>query len=95
MNQMQIEFHARSSDPSTSHEAAATVGRFARDHYRRILAAISPYSGSTIYQIAAQSGLDHVAAARRLPELEKAGKVFAEGERPGPTGRNCRVWWLS
>ena len=95
MNQLAIEFHARRTDPETSHKAAARVREFAGEHHRRILAAISPYSGSTIYQIAAQSGLDHVAAARRMGELEKAGKVYAEGERPGPTGRMCRVWWLA
>jgi len=98
--QMNIEFHARRTDPETSHEAAARVREFAGEHHRRILAAIDPVHGSTIYDIADMSGMDHVAVARRMIELAsevdgRIARVKAKGTRPGPTGRMCRVWWLA
>jgi len=93
--QMNIEFHARRTDPETSHKAAATVKVFANVHYKLILASLEFHPGETIYQIADRTHISHVAIARRLPELERAGLIRTEGERPGPTGRMCRVWWLA
>jgi len=96
MNQLAIEFHARRTDPETSHEAAKRAKEFAGEHHRKILNFLAlDRQGSTIYGIADYTKIDHVAIARRMGELERAGKVYTKGERPGPTGRMCRVWWLS
>lgn len=85
---------ARTQDPATSHAAAASMRSVAGDQHRRILWALQKGGAATIHELAYRCiGLDHVAIARRLPELEEAGKVRPTGEeRPGPNGRACRVW---
>jgi predicted ArsR family transcriptional regulator len=85
---------ARNDDPSTSHAAAERVDEFSHKHYALILADLKRCYG-TIYQIAAATGLSHVQVARRMPELQKLGKVETSGFADGPTGRRCRVWWLT
>jgi DNA-binding HxlR family transcriptional regulator len=78
---------ARRADPATSHHAAAQVERFAGGHYRLILNALAQGS-ATFKEIAARSGLERHAVARRLPELQAALKVRTTDEiRDG-----CRVW---
>jgi hypothetical protein len=94
MNQLAIDLRVRRNDPHTSREAAVRVNEFSAAHYTRILCGIDPIDGSTIYDLEFDGVIDHVAAARRLSELEKAGKVYWQGERKGPSGRNCRVWWV-
>ncbi len=82
---------ARATDPGTSHAAATKVVTFRGDHHRRILAALS--EPRTIYEIAQACGLDHVAVARRMPELERDGKAEPTDEtRKSPSGSPCRVW---
>ena len=82
---------ARSTDLPTSHAAAASAVRFARDHEARILAAL--VRPMTCYEIAEATGLDHVAVARRMRKLVDDAKVSASDEtRAGPTGRQCTVW---
>lgn len=89
---------ARRSDPATSHIAAARVREFASGHFSAILAALTA-PGATIYELAARTGIDHVAIARRMSELEKLGRVRVQRDpqgrevtRPGRSGRPCRVW---
>lgn len=82
---------ARNSDPPTSRAAAQRVREFAGDHCALILAALKDRAG-TIYDIARWSGLSHVQVARRMPELQAAGRVEAGRSAPGPSGRDCRVW---
>lgn len=97
MEQIAITFEprrARRDDVGTSQEAASRVREFDGEHYRLILEALAVGCG-TIYTIAARTRLSHVQIARRLPELEQAGKVRAEGVAPGPTGRSCRLWWIA
>lgn len=84
---------ARITDPHTSHEAAAKVD-FAKDHQARILSALAKRNGQTIYELGAGTGLDHVAVARRMGELESDGLVITDGQRLSPRGRKCRVWWI-
>ncbi len=95
MNQLAIEFHARRTDPSTSHRAAERVKEFAGEHHKLILAALNRQDGLTPYQIADASGLDYVAVQRRVSELARAGQIVADGERLGPSGRACRVWFIA
>lgn len=82
---------ARRSDPATSHAAAASMGKAARDHHEAILGVL--WRPMTIYHIAKLTGLDHVQVARRMPELEQLGQVRPTGgTEAGPSGRQCRVW---
>lgn len=73
---------ARQTDPATSHIAAQMAIVFIEDHCSLILAALHQGpAGKTA--LAEATGLDHVAIARRLPELERQGKAR-------PTGRTVR-----
>lgn len=98
MNQLALSFdpvRARRRDPATSQEAASRVSNFAAGHYAGIRCALV-IGPATIYEIAARTGLDHVAVARRLSEMERAGIAEPTTEtRPGPTGRQCRVWRIA
>jgi predicted Rossmann fold nucleotide-binding protein DprA/Smf involved in DNA uptake len=82
---------ARNADPHTSKEAAKQAGELRSQHHRKILASLRLNSGIP-YEIAMRSGLEPAAVFRRLSELERAGKIYTDGERIGPTGRKCRVW---
>ncbi len=72
---------ARAADPPTSHLAAQRSRTFATGHAERVMAALATClqicheRGATAAEIAAESGLTVVQVARRLPELQKAGRV--------------------
>lgn len=89
---------ARRSDPHTSHAAAARVAEFASQHAARIVLALKDRGPSTISEIAAATGINSVACARRLPELERLGAVRPQRvdgvvvTRAGDSGRMQRVW---
>lgn len=85
---------ARNRDPATSHAAAASMRACVGHQAGRILYALKHGGPGTCWDISARCvGLDHVAIARRLPELEQGGYARPTGEeRPGPNGRACRVW---
>jgi hypothetical protein len=77
---------ARREDPATSQLAAARAGTFAPKHRDVILAALA--MPGTIKEIAQRTGIDHVAVARRMSEIERAGDAKPTDEvRAG-----CRVW---
>lgn len=77
---------ARRRDPETSHEAAKRAASFADGHRTRILAALE--GALTIKELAQRTGLDHVAIARRMPELQRMGLA-----QPTDTRRaGCRAW---
>lgn len=89
MNQMALTFAApaaRRRDPDTSKAAARRALDFAAGHYARIYAALE--TDGTIYEIGQRCGLDHVAVARRLPEMAKAGLAEPTAARR----EGCRVW---
>jgi len=97
MNQLALNFspRARKHDPRTSHAAAASVDRFASGHYLLILHDLA-HGDRTFYEIADGTGLAGQQVNKRLPELERAGRVIAtEHTRPGPSGRQCRVWRIA
>jgi hypothetical protein len=84
---------ARKTDPSTSKRSAKRVSEFSGEHHRRILEALGEMVDGTAYDIAEETGMGSDAVFRRLNELEKGKVIFLTGkERPGPTGRMCRVW---
>jgi hypothetical protein len=77
---------ARSTDPATSHEAAAGVVDFAADHHARILEAltIGP-AGAT--EIADRAGLGRDQVGKRLCELQRRGQVVIDGKVRNAKGR--------
>lgn len=78
---------ARATDPATSFEAARGVERSGKaDAQREIcLNAVKLRPGMTAGELAEYTGLDRVAAGRRLPELRQAGAI-----KNGPQ-RLCKI----
>lgn len=84
---------ARANDPATSVEAASRVKEFAHRHHSLIVASLMTFGAGTIHHIAARTGLDHVAVARRMNELLECSLVERTGGKwPSPTGRPCDIW---
>lgn len=77
---------ARATDPHTSKEAARRAATFANNHRDRIHAALD--TPANIYEIAERTGLDHVAVARRMAEMQRMGLV----ERTGVTRDGGKEW---
>jgi hypothetical protein len=77
---------ARREDPPSSQLAAAKAGSFAATHRERIFAALE--HPGTIKELAMRTGMDHVAIARRMKELQNAQRAVPTDDlRDG-----CRVW---
>lgn len=84
---------ARKSDPVTSHAAAGEAEQFANKHSDRILACLDANGPLGKDGIARITGINGVAVARRLPELERDGFVKPTGnKRQSNTGRLEREW---
>lgn len=99
MNQLSI-FEApaaRSSDPETSHQAAAQAVELQAKHHRLILACLSEHGPMGKDGIAARvRGLDGVAVCRRLTELERTNRIRLTGRVVKSTsGRNEREWAIA
>jgi CRP-like cAMP-binding protein len=69
--------HARTTDPSTSHEAARDAERRGVAAAQRLLclAQVTRHPGQTAAEVAEGTGLERHAPSRRLPELRDAGLV--------------------
>lgn len=82
---------ARSTDPATSRDAAASVARGVHVHHDVIRRALKDAPGGlTGEQIADRIGLDMVQVCRRLSEIDG---IAPTGEtRATRTGRQARVW---
>lgn len=84
---------ARSSDPSTSHEAARNARQLAQDHCSQILSAGKRFGHAGAEQLAAATRLDAYQVRKRLPELERAGGCRrTERTRRTASGRTEQVW---
>lgn len=98
MNQLAIDFDAktlaRASDPQTSPTAAARVREFAGKHASAIFCWLADHpAGGTKDEIARGTGIDPIAVARRMKELQRTAGVYDSGEtRSTPTGRQATVW---
>jgi predicted ArsR family transcriptional regulator len=97
MTQLSLEFDsrrlARKSDPATSHAAAEDTKAFRARHVATIWNALKERGPMTKDEIAAVTGLDHVAVARRMVELEAKKLAERTSEtRPSATGRAATVW---
>ena len=87
---------ARQSDPATSHAAAARVAEFAGTHAEIILQCLTRHGPQTVDQIAARTRLFSQQINKRLPELDRQGRVEPTGlARASASGRMERVWRLA
>lgn len=91
---LQLQPRARSTDPETSHQAAARVIDFSGGHYALILGALGLHGEGTIYDLAEQTRLTHVQVARRIAELDQLRVEPTGKTKFSPSGRSCRVWRL-
>lgn len=87
---------ARSTDPGTSHEAAAHVTLTGARAKQQALAvsAVEQYPGLTSLELARRTSMDRYVLARRLPECEEGGAVRRGQERRcSVSGRTAITWW--
>lgn len=85
--------HARRHDPATSAMAAERVKEFASGHCKTILDCLQEHGPQTIDEIAKRTDLTSTQIARRLPDLQKAGKTLPTDQtRLSASGRQERVW---
>lgn len=84
---------ARTSDPLTSHDAAAQAEELAAQHYQQILCCLQRFGAKGKDGIAKWSGLNGIQVARRLPELHRLGLVQLTGRlTKSNSGRSEREW---
>lgn len=86
---------ARSSDPATSHQAAARAKIKAGSNRARALAALASAGdeGLTDFELADRTGVQQTSIGCRRKELERAELVeFAGVTRPSPTDSPARVY---
>jgi hypothetical protein len=85
--------NARASDPVTSFAAARQAREFAGTQCDLIERALRAHGPMSKDQLAARLRLDSVAVARRLSDLQRAGRAEPTGEtRLSVSGRAERVW---
>lgn len=90
MNQIAIDFDAktlaRRTDPNTSHAAVERAATFRGKHEAAIFGWLCDHpAGGTYREIAAGTGLEPVAVARRMKGLTGTAGVYADGRRNGMT----------
>ena len=84
---------ARRVDPSTSHQAAADAKALQARHHRLILECLREHGALGKDGIGARTCITGVAVARRMSELERAGRVRWTGRTVASTaGRSEREW---
>jgi hypothetical protein len=84
---------ARTLDPATSHEAAASVKQIAPIHMQIIHDALHEHGPMGKDQISLWTKLDGNQIARRLPEMKKMGLVELTGKTVhSASGRQEREW---
>lgn len=87
---------ARSTDPSTSHVAAADLvarGMQAVQH-AKTEAAVVLHPGQSSLHLATLTGLDRHMLGRRLPELAREGRIWrGPTAHCGTTGKPACTWW--
>lgn len=91
--QTAITMRARSSDPATSHQAAANAAAFAGSQCVRILAALERLGSGTADDIGSACGLTVVQVDRRRKEMERAGLIRMLEIDGKPLVRNGYMVW--
>ncbi|WP_267086454.1 winged helix-turn-helix domain-containing protein [Xanthomonas sacchari] len=87
---------ARTTDPLTSWNAAEHVVRSGKAALQQGIAAeaVKANPGHTSAELARYCTLDRYQLARRLPELEEAGRVRRGNSRKClATGHGATTWW--
>lgn len=85
--------HARSTDPATSHEAAAAAERFAKSHCGLIYQCLLERGPASKDEIAERTGLTGVQVDRRLNDLLKRELALPTSLLgTSKTGRRERIW---
>ncbi|WP_457320457.1 winged helix-turn-helix domain-containing protein [Stenotrophomonas sp. P5_B8] len=87
---------ARSTDISTSHEAAARVVSSGLQAFQqdRAASAVKQHPGMTSMELAKATGQDRYMLARRLPELLEDGRAWRGPKKPCQvSGRSACTWW--
>lgn len=83
---------ARTSDPVTSHQAAALYPIHRGSDRYRLLAAYAELGPSTDEQVGIHEGIRRVADTRRASELRRSGLIEPTGaKRPTATGAKAMV----
>lgn len=88
--------HSRTGDPVTSYLAgeAMHAGGLAERQSEAILGLVTRHPGLTSRELAGiAEGIDRHAVARRLPELERAGRVVRGALRRCRAGGRLSVTW--
>lgn len=91
MNQL-----ARSTDISSSHEAAAYIATsgIQKDQQATAAAAVKLHPGLTSMELSKAAGLDRYMLGRRLPELLEGARVWRGPKKPCEvSGRSACTWW--
>lgn len=84
---------ARRTDPVTSHQAATEAKELQARHHRLIVECLRRHGPLGKDGIAARTSITGVAVARRMSELERAGKARPTGRTvPSTSGRAEREW---
>lgn len=87
---------ARSTDPTTSWVAAEQIVSSGKAALQQstALEAVKANPGHTSAELARYCSLDRYQLARRLPELEEAGRVVRGPARKClATGNSATTWW--
>ncbi len=87
---------ARSTDISTSHEAAAFIAASGTQMAQQVqaAAAVRLHPGMTSMELSQAAGLDRYMLGRRLPELLEGARVWRGPKKPCEvSGRSACTWW--
>ncbi len=87
---------ARSTDISSSHEAAAHVVSSGLQGIQQDITAevLKAHPGLTSMELAKATGRDRYMLARRLPELLEDGRAWRGPKKPCEvSGRSACTWW--
>ncbi len=90
---LDTSLNVRARDPETSRIAARRANEFAATQCDTIHAALTRHGPLSKDGIATRTRLDSVAVARRLADLQKAGRATPTGDlATSVSGRPERVW---
>ena len=88
---------ARTTDPQSSHEAAAehTASGRRESHVARVTNAVRSRPGHTGREIAQRLGMDYHETVRRLNDARQRGVIYQGDRRHCRAGSRGRVvtWW--
>ncbi len=88
--------HTRRADPATSYKAAVSISYRAGSHSATILEAMRGRPPMQYEEIANLCGIEGHAVARRLPDMQRDGRVLASMDtRPLSSGSAGRLWRLT